>query len=42
MIRVKAKKDKEKVRIGISGDAVEAPTTGRRQTPGEIRIQSGE
>ena len=44
MIRVKAKKDKEKekVRIGLAGESVEAPATGRRQTPGEIRIQSGE
>jgi hypothetical protein len=43
MIRVKdkAKKDKEKVRIGIAGQNVEAPSGGRRQTPGEIRIQSG-
>lgn len=42
MIRAKgkAKKDKEKVRIGIGGEAVEAQSGGRRQTPGEIRIQS--
>jgi hypothetical protein len=44
MIRVKdkAKKDKEKVRIGIGGESVEGASGGRRQTPGEIRIQSGE
>lgn len=43
---MKAKKDKEKekVRIGIGGESVDpAPTSGgRRQTPGEIRIQSGQ
>ena len=44
MIRAKKKdkKDKDKVRIGLEGAQEESAEGGRRQTPGEIRIQNGD